>query len=134
VVAAARKGRTGAAGRAAGTCWGIGQCWTAGAVPAGARAAVPRMDSGPGAVGGHRVGAAHPRAGVRRPPLVDPRPSQLRAAPLLFLTCFDLVSRCHVLIDSVGFVFACSIFRRARVHGAGQGVDRGGLRAWQRAH
>jgi hypothetical protein len=78
----------------------------AGAVPAGARAVVPRMDAGPGADGCHRVGAPHPRAGVRRPPLVDPPPPQLCAVPLLLLICFDLVLRCHVLIDSVGFVFA----------------------------
>ncbi|BAF11165.1 Os03g0194400, partial [Oryza sativa Japonica Group] len=48
----------------------------AGAVPAGARAAVPRVDEGSGASGGHRVGAPLPRPGVRRPPLLDPRPAQ----------------------------------------------------------
>ncbi|KQK23156.1 hypothetical protein BRADI_1g71575v3 [Brachypodium distachyon] len=33
------------------------------------------MDAGPGAAGGHRVGAPLPRPGVRSPPLLDPRPS-----------------------------------------------------------
>jgi hypothetical protein len=65
----------------------------AGAVPEGARAAVPRVDAGPGAAGGHRVGAPHPRAGVRCAPLVDPRPLKLRTVPFLLLVCFDFVLR-----------------------------------------
>jgi len=51
-----------------------------GVIHAGARVAVPRLDAGPDAAGVHRVGVPLPLAGVRGPPLMDPRPSKFRTA------------------------------------------------------